>query len=105
MKRIAVVVAISAVVGVLIAVAAMNRTTDAPAAAATKTVTLSVPGMFCETCPITVKTALNRVEGVAKVEVSLEEKEAVVAFDDSRAKVESLLEATKNAGYPSTVKP
>ena len=76
-----------------------------PVWAATKTVTLSVPGMTCAACPITVKKALNKVEGVAKIEVSLENKEAVVTFDDAKTKVEALLDATKNAGYPSTVKP
>jgi mercuric ion binding protein len=75
-----------------------------PAMAATKTVTLSVPGMTCETCPITVKLALAKVEGVRKAEVSFEKKEAVVTFDDAKTKVEALTEATKNAGYPSTVK-
>jgi mercuric ion binding protein len=73
--------------------------------AAARTLTLSVPGMSCGTCPITVKKALSKVEGVSKAEVSLEKKEAVVTFDDAKAKVEALLEATKNAGYPSTVKP
>lgn len=75
-----------------------------PALAATKTVTLSVPGMTCDTCPITVKLALGKVEGVEKTEVSFEKKEAVVTFDDAKTKVEALREATKNAGYPSTVK-
>lgn len=105
MKTFASVIAILAVVAILVAIATVTRTADTPATAATKTVTLSIPGMFCETCPITVKTVLNRVEGVAKVDVSLERKEAVVAFDESKIKVEALLEATKNAGYPSTVKP
>ncbi len=105
MKTLASVIGILAVVGVLVAITTMTRTADTPAGAATKTVTLSVPGMFCETCPITVKTALTRVEGVAKVDVSLAQKEAVVAFDESKTEVEALLEATKNAGYPSTVKP
>ena len=75
-----------------------------PVWAATKTVTLSVPGMTCAACPITVKKALSKVEGVSKIEVSLENKEAVVTFDDAKTKVEALLDATKNAGYPSTVK-
>ena len=76
-----------------------------PVWAATRTVTLSVPGMTCAACPITVKKALNKVEGVAKIEVSLENKEAVVTFDDAKTNVNALLDATKNAGYPSTVKP
>ncbi|SXX62650.1 MerP [Klebsiella pneumoniae] len=35
----------------------------APVWAATQTVTLSVPGMTCASCPITVKHALSKVEG------------------------------------------
>lgn len=75
-----------------------------PALAALQTVTLSVSKMTCAACPITVKKALDKVGGVEKVEVSFEKKEAVVTFDDSKTKVEALQEATKNAGYPSTVK-
>ena len=86
-------------------VIALSAALSAPAWAATTTVTLSVPGMTCATCPITVKKALNKVEGVENIEVNLEKKEAVVTFDDARTKVEALLEATKNAGYPSTVHP
>ena len=43
-----------------------------PAAAATRTVTLSVPGMTCALCPITVKTALTRVKGVTKADVNFD---------------------------------
>ncbi|WP_175918331.1 cation transporter, partial [Burkholderia contaminans] len=42
----------------------------APVFAATQTVTLSVPGMTCASCPITVKHALSKVEGVSKTDVS-----------------------------------
>jgi mercuric ion binding protein len=66
-----------------------------------RTVTLSVPGMNCEACPITVKKALQRVEGVEKVAVSFEPREAVVTFDDARTTVGKLTEATAKAGYPS----
>jgi len=72
--------------------------------AASKTVTLSVPGMYCEVCPITVKKALQKVNGVEKVSASFETKEAVVTFDDSKASVDKLREATAKAGYPSTIK-
>ena len=74
------------------------------AAAEVKTVTLSVPGMYCEACPITVKKAISRVPGVSKVRTSLAKKEAVVTYDDSKATVDALTQATANAGYPSTPK-
>lgn len=51
------------------------------------------------------KKALNKVEGVENIEVSFEKKEALVTFDDAKTTVEALLEATKNAGYPSSVHP
>jgi len=69
-----------------------------------KTVILSVPGMTCAACPITVKKALSKVEGVEKTEVSFEKKEAAVTFDDTKTDTTELTEAMKNAGYPSTVK-
>jgi periplasmic mercuric ion binding protein len=77
---------------------------SASAWAATKTVTLSVPGMTCAACPITVKKALNKVDGVIKTEVSLEKKEATVTYDDAKTSVSTLQDATKNSGYPSSVK-
>lgn len=69
-----------------------------------KTATLSVPGMYCEMCPATVKKALSKVPGVAKVDASFETKQAVVTYDDSKTSIEALTKATANAGYPSTVK-
>lgn len=73
--------------------------------AETKIVTLSVPGMNCDLCPLTIKKAISKVPGVASVEASYEKKQAVVTFDDSKASVEALMKATANAGYPSTLKP
>lgn len=72
--------------------------------AATRTVTLSVPGMYCEVCPITVRKALEKVPGVSKVSVSFQKKEAVVTFDDAKTHVKALEDATFEAGYESKVK-
>ena len=77
-----------------------------PAALAeTKTVTLSVPGMNCDLCPLTINKAISKVPGVTSVEASYEKKQAVVTFDDSKASVDALTKATANAGYPSAPKP
>ncbi len=76
----------------------------AGAQAAPRTVTLSVPGMYCEVCPITVKKSLQKVPGVTQVNVSFKAKQAVVTYDDSKAKVSQLLDATFEAGYPAEVK-
>lgn len=83
---------------------ALAATFGVPAWAATQTVTLSVPGMTCAACPITVRKALSKVDGVEKVVVSFEKKQAVVTYDDAKTNVGALTKATENAGYPSTVK-
>ena len=72
--------------------------------AASKTVTLDVQKMTCATCPITIKKALSKVNGVRKIDVSLEKKEAVVVFDDTQTNAAALVEATTNAGFPSHIK-
>ena len=76
----------------------------APVLAATQTVTLSVPGMTCAACPITVKKAISKVEGVSKTDVNFDKREAVVTFDDAKTNVQKLTKATEDAGYPSSVK-
>lgn len=70
--------------------------------AASQKVTLSVPDMTCAACPITVKLALSKVEGVSQVSVSYPDREAVVTFDDALTSIEALTKATSDAGYPST---
>ncbi|KAF0208006.1 MAG: mercury [Methylocystaceae bacterium] len=56
----------------LAAMIALSAVFSAPAWAASQTITLSVSGMTCAACPITVKKALIKVEGVQATEVSYE---------------------------------
>jgi periplasmic mercuric ion binding protein len=74
------------------------------ALAGERTVTLAVQNMYCSTCPITVKSSLEAVPGVAKAVVSYADKTAVVNFDDTKTTVPALIRATTNAGYPSALK-
>lgn len=87
-----------------IPLAILLATLAASAFAAQQTVTLDVPGMTCAACPITVKKALTRVDGVTRAVVNYDTRQAVVSFDDARTGVASLMQATANAGYPSTLK-
>jgi mercuric ion binding protein len=73
--------------------------------AAPQTIALDVPGMTCALCPVTIRKALQKVPGVTKVAVSYEKKEALVTFDDAKTSAEALMNATTQAGYPSTLKP
>lgn len=77
---------------------------SAPLFAAEATVVLNVEGMTCNVCPITVKKALETVDGVSSAEVSLEAAEATVVYDDSKTNPQALADAVTEAGYPAMVK-
>lgn len=68
-----------------------------------RTVTLSVEGMTCVSCPYVVEQSLKRVDGVVEARASMETDTAEVTFDDDRVGVEALTSATANAGFPSSV--
>ncbi len=72
-------------------------------AASLQTVNLKVENMWCATCPMIVRRALEQVEGVSKAQVSFRSKTATVAFDPSRCDVAKLIAATAASGFPSTV--
>lgn len=69
-----------------------------------ETITLSVPGMTCGSCPIIIKKALNKLNGVKHVAVNFRSQTAVVTYDKQKVSIKDLTKATKNVGYPSTVK-
>lgn len=68
-----------------------------------KTITLSVPGMNCPVCPITVRKSLEGVDGVTNAQVDYGSKSATVTYNDQQANPDSLMKATENVGYPSTI--
>ena len=55
-------------------------------------------------CVASVKRSLTKIDGVSKADVSLEKAEAVVTYDDAKTGTDALLKATKDAGFPSTLK-
>lgn len=86
----------------LVAAAAALTLLAAPVAfAGEKTVTLDVANMTCPACPYIVRGSLVAVPGVSSVEISLENKTAIVTYDDAKAAVAALVAATTNAGYLS----
>lgn len=64
-----------------------------------KTVTIPVEGMSCISCAVRVKKALNSVDGVTEVEVSLLDREARVRYLDTKVSPERLVAAINDAGY------
>ncbi len=71
--------------------------------AAEKTITLSVPGMNCPSCPYMIEQSISVVDGVQSADAELETRTCNVTFDDAVATVEDILGATADIGYPSTI--
>ncbi len=70
-----------------------------PVLAAIQTVSLSVPGMFCASCPFIVQAAIGDVVGVQSVETDLESRTAIVVYDDEITTLDDIIFATTAVGY------
>src|SRR3990167_6776075 len=57
------------------------------------TITLSVSGMTCAACPITIKKALKAVKGVSHVKVDFESRTATVTYDTEVVTAKELAKA------------
>ena len=60
---------------------------------------LKVEGMTCEHCVQTITEAVGKMSGVEKVDVSLEQKEVTVDFDESQTKMEKIYAQIVEAGF------
>ncbi len=72
-----------------------------------KTVELEVDDMTCNMCPITVKKALRKVNGVKEVTAKYEgggEGWAKITYDPKLVDIDTLTLTTEEAGYPSRLK-
>ena len=72
-------------------------------AASPQTAVLDVQNMTCSLCPVTVKKSLEMVPGVSQARIDFTKKTATVKFDPDKTSAATLVKATTDAGYPSTV--
>lgn len=105
MKRPLIVAALAAVLGIgaslfLVPQSEANAQSTT-VATETATATFVIENMTCALCPITVRKAMEGVEGVRSVEVDFEAKTATVVFDPSAASPADIAAASTNAGYPA----
>lgn len=61
-----------------------------------------IEGMTCQGCVKSVTTALERVPGVSKAQVSLERECANVQYDPTKTGVAVIKSAVESAGYDVT---
>jgi len=73
-----------------------------PAMAARHKAVFAVENMTCALCPVTVRKAMERVDGVLDVAVDFDAKTATVLYDDARTTPEAVGQASTNVGYPVT---
>ena len=69
------------------------------------TAVLRIPTMTCPACPLTVRIALRRVDGVKEVAVNYQTKTATVTFDPRKTQARVLLAATASVGFPAVLQP
>ncbi len=92
---------IAVIVSAPIATAIAGEAHQAEEKQATKIVTFTIEKMTCAMCPITVRKAMEKVEGVLSVVTDYESKTAKVVFDPAKAKVDMIAKASTDAGYPA----
>lgn len=63
----------------------------------------TIEKMTCATCPITVKKAMQRVEGVKDVDIDFDTKIAIVTFDPNLTNTDEIAAASTDVGYPATI--
>lgn len=67
------------------------------------TQSFKVLNMTCATCPLTVKAAMKRLEGVISVDVDSETELATVVYDPEVVTVQEIASASTNVGFPTSV--
>jgi copper chaperone len=67
--------------------------------AATKKSTIRIEGMHCKMCSASVAKALKATAGVEQVEVSAENGEAVIQYDDQKVTEAKLREVINETGF------
>ena len=73
------------------------------AAAAASVALINVDGMTCQSCVKNIEGHIGDHEGVMKISVSLEKKEAVIVYDPEITDPEKLREAIDDMGFEATL--
>ena len=62
----------------------------------------TIEKMTCAACPITVKKAMQRVDGVKDIDIDFDTKTAVATFDPTLTNAAEIAAASTDVGYPAT---
>jgi len=64
-----------------------------------ETIIVKVSGMTCGGCVNSVRKVIAAIDGVSKVDVSLEQAQATVVYDAARASPAKFISAVEDAGF------
>ncbi|KAA3640590.1 MAG: copper chaperone [Armatimonadetes bacterium] len=62
-------------------------------------ITLSVPDISCDHCKNSIEGALQPLDGVVSAEVSVENRNVAVTYDESSVDVATMVKAIDEQGY------
>lgn len=68
-----------------------------------KNIIIKIKGMGCQNCVNAVTESLTELDGVSKVNVSLEKESAEVEFDESKVNANKMIEAIEELEYEASV--
>lgn len=68
-----------------------------------KNITIKIKGMGCQNCVNAVTESLNELEGISRVNVSLEKESAEVEYDESKVNSDKMIEAIKELEYEASL--
>ncbi|XP_064610075.1 copper-transporting ATPase 1-like isoform X2 [Liolophura sinensis] len=70
-----------------------------------RTTVIDVRGMTCQSCVRNIEMNISRQKGVNKIQVILENKEAVVNYNPEETSPEKIADLIDDMGFPANVKP
>ncbi len=81
--------------------AARNAPSSAPSqpAAADARLAVSVEGVNCASCTLSIRRALKKIDGVKKVEAGSESNQAVVTYDAAKVRPEQIVQTINDLGF------
>lgn len=68
-----------------------------------KNVTIKISGMGCQNCVKAVTEELSSLDGISKVNVSLENASAEVEYDESKVSTDKMISAIKELEYEASL--
>lgn len=68
-----------------------------------KNIIIKIKGMGCQNCVNAVSESLKELEGISKVNVSLEKELAEVEFDETKINADKMIETIKELEYEASI--